>query len=77
MRPKAPRVADKCEKQAEDKCKLMRPKAPRVDASSETEAKSRGPGMQTFEMSKNPIQVNLLREKTLFEDVKLFFGAFL
>ena len=30
MRPKAPRVADKCERQVEDRCKLMRPKAPRV-----------------------------------------------
>ena len=30
MRPKAPRVGDKCEGQMEDKCKLMRPKAPRV-----------------------------------------------
>ena len=30
MRPKAPRVGDKCERQVGDKCKLMRPKAPRV-----------------------------------------------
>ena len=30
MRPKTPRVKDKCGKQMEDKCKLMRPKAPRV-----------------------------------------------
>ena len=30
MRPKAPRVGDKCGRQMEDKCRLMRPKAPRV-----------------------------------------------
>ena len=30
MRPKAPRVADKCERQVEDRCKPVRPKAPRV-----------------------------------------------
>ena len=30
MRPKAPRVGDKCGRQAGDKCKLMRPTAPRV-----------------------------------------------
>ena len=30
MRPKAPRVGDKCGRQGGDKCKLMRPKAPRV-----------------------------------------------
>ena len=30
MRPKAPRVGDKCGRQVGDKCKLMRPKAPRV-----------------------------------------------
>ena len=54
MRPKAPRVADRC--------KLMRPKAPEWDASPETEAKSCGPGMQPFERSKNPIQVNLFGE---------------
>ena len=30
MRPKAPRVANKCERQVENRCKLMRPKAPRV-----------------------------------------------
>ena len=30
MRPKAPRVGDKCGRQVGDKCKLMRPKTPRV-----------------------------------------------
>ena len=30
MRPKAPRVGDKCGRQGGDKCKLMRPKEPRV-----------------------------------------------
>ena len=30
MRPKAPRVGDKCGRQVGNKCKLMRPKAPRV-----------------------------------------------
>ena len=30
MRPKAPRVGDKCEGQVGDKCELMRPKAPRM-----------------------------------------------
>ena len=30
MRPKVPRVGDKCGRQVGNKCKLMRPKAPRV-----------------------------------------------
>ena len=30
MRPKTPRVKDKCGRQVEDKCKLMRPKEARV-----------------------------------------------
>ena len=30
MRPKAPRVTDKCERPVEDRCKLKWPKAPRV-----------------------------------------------
>ena len=30
MRPKAPRVRDKCGRQGADNCKLMRPKEPRV-----------------------------------------------
>ena len=30
MRPRAPRVRDKCGRQGGDKCKLMRPKEPRV-----------------------------------------------
>ena len=40
------------------------PRHPEWDASPETEAKSCGPGMQPFERSKNPIQVNLFGEKT-------------
>ena len=36
MRPKAPRVGDKCGRQVGDKCKLMRPKAPRVGEVWET-----------------------------------------
>ena len=39
------------------------PRNPGWDASPETEAKSCGPGMQSFERSKNPIQVSLLGEK--------------
>ena len=39
------------------------PRHPEWDASPETEAKSCGPGMQPFERSKNPIQVNLFGEK--------------
>ena len=31
MRPKTPRVKDKCGRQVEDKCKLMRPKAPKCE----------------------------------------------
>ena len=38
------------------------PRHPEWDASPETEAKSCGPGMQPFERSKNPIQVNLFVE---------------
>jgi len=58
MRPKAHRVADKCEREVEERCKLTE-----WDASPETEAKSYGPGMQPFERSKNPIQVNLFGEQ--------------
>ena len=39
------------------------PRHPEWDASPETEAKSFGPGMQPFERSKKPIQVNLFGEK--------------
>ena len=39
------------------------PRHPEWDASPETEAKSSGPGMQPFERSKNPIQVNLFGEQ--------------
>ena len=38
------------------------PRHPEWDASPETKAKSCGPGMQPFERSKNPIQVNLFGE---------------
>ena len=31
MRPKTPRVKDKCGRQVEDKCKLMRHKAPKCE----------------------------------------------
>ena len=31
MRPKTPRVKDKCGRQVEDKCKLMRPKVPKCE----------------------------------------------
>jgi len=62
MRPKAPRMADKCERQVEDTCKLMRPKAPRVGCKPGDRGKIISPGMQPFERSKNPIQVSLLGE---------------
>ena len=45
------------------KCKSMRPEHPEWNASPETKAKSCGPGMQHFERSKNPIQVNLFGEE--------------
>jgi len=44
---------------------LCGPRHPEWDASPETEAKSCGPGMQPFERSKNPIQVNLFGELKL------------
>ena len=50
-------------RQVGDKCKGMRPEHPEWNASPETKAKSCGPGMQPFERSKNPIQVNLFGEK--------------
>ena len=31
IRPKTPRVKDKCGRQVEDKCKFMRPKAPKCE----------------------------------------------
>ena len=43
MRPKAPRVRDKCGRQGGDKCKLMRPKAPKVGDKGETSVNSCGP----------------------------------
>ena len=43
MRPKAPRVRDKCGRQGGDKCKLMRPKEPRVGDKGETSVNSCGP----------------------------------
>ena len=63
MRPKEPRVADKCGRQVwETGVNSCGPRHPEWDASPETEAKSCGPGMQPFERSKNPIQVNLFGE---------------
>ena len=41
MRPKAPRVGDKCGRQMDDKCKLMRPKAPRVGDKCERQVEDR------------------------------------
>ena len=49
---------DKCH------CNIMRPKQPQCgrNASPETNVKSCGPGMQPFQRSKNPSQVNLFGE---------------
>ena len=44
VRPKAPRVRDKCGRQGGDKCKLMRPMEPRVGDKGETSVNSCGPG---------------------------------
>ena len=71
MRPKAPEwqtsVGDKW-KTGVNSCGPRHPEwdaspEPEWDASPETEAKSCGPGMQPFERSKNPIQVNLFGEQ--------------
>ena len=43
MRPKAPRVRDKCRRQGGDKRKLMQPKKPRMGDKGETSVNSRGP----------------------------------
>ena len=51
MRPKAPRVGDKCGRQGGDNCKLMRPKAPRVGDKGETSVNSCGPGNPQWETS--------------------------
>ena len=56
MRPKEPRVGDKCGQQVwetsvGDKCKLMRPKAPRVGDKGETSVKSCGPRNPEWETS--------------------------
>ena len=57
MRPKAPRVGDKCEETSVgDKCKLMRPKAPRVGDKCEgqvweTSVNSCGPRHPEWETS--------------------------
>ena len=84
MRPRAPRVGDKCGRQVGDKftsmperlewetsvgdkwktsVKSCGPEHPERNASPETKTKSCGPGMQPFERSKNPIQVNLFGEQ--------------
>jgi len=47
MRPKAPRVRDKCGRQGGDNCKLMGHKAPRVGDKGETSVNSRGQGTQS------------------------------
>ena len=60
MQPKEPRVGDK----GETSVNSCGPRHPEWDASPETEAKSCGPGMQPFERSKSPIQVNLFGGKT-------------
>ena len=46
MRPKAPRVRDKCGRQGGNKCKLMRPKEPRVGDKWETSVNSCAHGTQ-------------------------------
>ena len=43
MRPKAPRVRDKCGRQGGDNCKIMRPKAPRMGDKGETSVNSCSP----------------------------------
>ena len=49
----------------ETSVKACGPERPEWNASRETKAKSRGPGTQPFERSKNPIQANLFGEKSL------------
>ena len=58
MRPKARRVGDK----GETSVNSCGPRHAEWYASPETEAKSCGPGMQSFERSKNPIEVSLFGE---------------
>ena len=48
---------------SETSVKACGPEHPEWNASPETKAKSCGPGMQPFERSKNPIQVNLFGGK--------------
>ena len=44
MRPKTPRVKDKCGRQVEDdKCKLMRPKAPKCEGEVGDKSLANGP----------------------------------
>ena len=51
MRPKTPRVGDKCGRQVGDKCKLMRPKAPRMGDKGETSVNACGPRNPEWETS--------------------------
>ena len=51
MRPKAPRVRDKCGRQGGDKCKLMQPKQPRVGDKGKTSVNSCGPRNPEWETS--------------------------
>ena len=64
MRPKAPEWETSVKDKWKTSVNPCGPRHPEWDASPETEAKSCGPGMQPFERSKNPIQVNLFGEKT-------------
>ena len=66
IRHKAPSVGDKCGRQVqiwETSVNSCGARHPDSDASPETKAKSCGPGMQPFEMSKNPIQETCLGKK--------------
>ena len=63
MRPKAPEWETSVKDKWKTSVNPCGPRHPEWDASPETEAKSCGPGMQPFERSKNPIQVNLFGEK--------------
>ena len=63
MRPKAPEWQTSVKDKWKTGVNSCGPRHPEWDASPETEAKSCDPGMQPFERSKNPIQVNLFGEQ--------------
>ena len=62
MRPKAPRVGDKCGRQGVDKRKFMRPQEPRVGDKGETSVNSCGPRHPEWETRGRQVKTHAAQE---------------